>query len=87
MKIIIVITLAVTAAAQDMQRREVRLPDGRLLGRITCSLNRCEARDAHFKLVGTYSSLTRETRDDRGRLMSKGNTLDGLLWQRVKPLK
>lgn len=61
------------------QRKEIRTPQGRLVGTITCDRQRCDARDASGRLRGYYLIRPNETRDPQGRLISRGDTLTSLL--------
>lgn len=61
------------------QRHEIRDPQGRLIGTITCDSRRCEARNAKMVLKGYYIIKSNETRDAQWRLVARGNVLSSLL--------
>ncbi|MEK7409319.1 MAG: hypothetical protein AAB225_30005 [Acidobacteriota bacterium] len=83
----LILRLAALAVADGCQPKleEIRDASHRLVGTIRtvrdCTL---EARDAQGRLRGRYSPKTNETRDPRYRLVSRGNTLPVLLWERQK---
>jgi len=53
---------------------------GRLIGRIKgISNGKFEIRDHTGRLKGRYDAKTNETRDDKGRLVGRGNLLTMLL--------
>ena len=61
------------------QRHELREPNGRLIGVITCDSQKCVARDARQVLKGYYIIKSNETRDASWRLVARGNVLSSLL--------
>src|SRR6266498_402383 len=73
--------LASASFGQNRQTRQIRTPNGQLIGTISCWRDRCEARDSSSRYLGSYSSLTRETRDARSRLVARHNALEALVWE------
>jgi hypothetical protein len=66
-------------------REVIRDTSGQKIGEIReISSGRLEARDRHGRLVGRYDPRSNITRDRNGRLMTRGNTLTGLLMQADK---
>jgi hypothetical protein len=59
--------------------REIRDPEGMLMGRIVTSNGVQEARDATGALKATYDPKHNETRDKDGKKLGKGNLLYDLL--------
>lgn len=60
--------------------QELRDKNGRLLGKVRLrSGGKWEGRDASGRLKGTYDPQRRETRDEHGTLVGKGNLLPVLI--------
>lgn len=69
-------------AASD--RTFIRTPDRRVLGELrTRHDGVVEARAARGRFLGTYDSRTDTTRDERGRLLTYGDTLSALIMQKA----
>ncbi len=62
-----------------MANQELRDKSNKLLGKIKTVSGKLELRDATNKLKGKYDPKTNQTRDDRNRLVGKGNLLTTLL--------
>ncbi|MBT5340040.1 MAG: hypothetical protein HN647_00015 [Candidatus Marinimicrobia bacterium] len=63
-----------------MADQVLRDKHNKLLGKIkTLSNGKMEFRDAHNKKKGVYDPKTNQTRDERNRLVGKGNLLGTLL--------
>ncbi|MEJ5367378.1 MAG: hypothetical protein WHT08_03605 [Bryobacteraceae bacterium] len=61
-------------------RAELRDRNGRLLGwTAPRSGSIREARDRNGRLLGTYDERTNETRDEKGRLLYRGDALSALI--------
>ncbi|MCS7041898.1 MAG: hypothetical protein NZR01_03820 [Bryobacteraceae bacterium] len=72
--------LPLSAAATPAVRRELRDPNGRLLGWLAPRPGGVlEARDRAGRLLGTYDPAGNETRDRNGRLLYRGEALSALI--------
>ncbi len=67
-----------------MAKEFVRDFYGRILGSIETVGTKQIARNFYGKILGTYNSADDKTRDFYGRILTRGNTLMGLIYAEKK---
>ena len=65
-----------------MDKHYIRDFHGRIIGSIETNGTKQIARDFYLKILGTYDSRDDLTRDFSGRILARGNSLAGLIFQK-----
>ena len=65
-----------------MDKQYIRDFHGRIIGSIETSGTKQIARDFYLKILGTYDSRDDLTRDFSGRILARGNSLAGLIFEK-----